>query len=199
MDWNARYADSTYLFGTDAAQALTQHHRLLRPASTVLCVADGEGRNSTFLAEQGHDVTAFDPSSNALDKARALARARKVEVAHEQADLEAYAWPPAAFDAVVGIFIQVVSPPERAHLFRNMAQTLSPGGVLFLHGYAPRQVAYGTGGPPTPDNMYTVPLLEEAYPGWEVLRASDYDAEIHEGTGHSGRSALIDFVARKPL
>ena len=31
----------------------------------------------------------------------------------------------------------------------------------------------------------------------DFLRLRDYDAEIDEGEGHSGRSALIDLIARK--
>jgi hypothetical protein len=47
--------------------------------------------------------------------------------------------------------------------------------------------------------MYTLPLLRQDFAGYDVLRAEDFDAEVDEGRGHSGRSALIDFVARKPV
>jgi len=60
-------------------------------------------------------------------------------------------------------------------------------------------VEYGTGGPPNAANMYTVPMLREAFAGYEVLRAEDFDADVDEGWGHSGKSALIDFIARKPV
>jgi len=46
--------------------------------------------------------------------------------------------------------------------------------------------------------MYTLEMLRNSFPGWEVLRAADYDADIAEGRGHLGRSALVDFVARRP-
>ncbi|MCU9847612.1 hypothetical protein OEZ60_06295 [Defluviimonas sp. WL0024] len=46
--------------------------------------------------------------------------------------------------------------------------------------------------------MYTLDLLRDAFAGWEVLSAEDFDAEVDEGKGHSGRSALIDFIARRP-
>jgi hypothetical protein len=41
-------------------------------------------------------------------------------------------------------------------------------------------------------------MLATAFPGWPVLHSADYDADISEGAAHSGRSGLIDFVARKP-
>ena len=101
------------------------------------------------------------------------------------------------FDAVVGIFIQFAPPDLRAQLFGWMAQAVAPGGLLLLHGYAPRQVGYGTGGPPDAANMYTKDLLTGAFAGFEILRLEDYDTEVDEGRGHSGLSALVDLVARK--
>jgi len=196
--WNERYASEDYLFGTEPAEFLRREAPRLAPGSEVLCVADGEGRNSVFLAAAGHRVTAFDPAENALAKARRLAEARGVTVAFHRAGVEAWDWAPDAVDAVAAIFIQFAPPDARAAIFEGIARTLRPGGLLLLHGYAPRQVGYGTGGPPHAENMYTLPLLLDAFPGWEVLHAADADAEIAEGRGHAGRSALIDFVARKP-
>jgi hypothetical protein len=46
--------------------------------------------------------------------------------------------------------------------------------------------------------MYTEDMLARAFAGWEILTSRDYDADISEGSGHRGRSALVDFVARKP-
>lgn len=198
MDWTTRYDRPDYLFGTQpAAFLVAQAHRLPESAE-VLAVADGEGRNSVWLAAQGHRVTAFDPAQTALDKARALAQARGVTVALHRAGVEDWPWTPAAFDAVAAIFIQFAPPAQRAAIFAGIARTLRPGGLLLLHGYAPRQIGYGTGGPKAEENLYTLPLLHAAFPGWEVLHAADRDAEVDEGEGHSGRSALIDFVARKP-
>jgi SAM-dependent methyltransferase len=195
--WNERYASDEYLFGTEPADFLRRAAGWLRPGETALSIADGEGRNSVWLAGQGLRVTAFEPAPNALAKARRLAAARGVEVAFHLGDLDGWDWSQ-GFDVVAGIFIQFVGPDERAALFGRIDRALRPGGLLLLHGYAPRQVGYGTGGPPMVENMYTLDLLRAAFAGYEVLRAEDFDAEVDEGRGHSGRSALIDFVARKP-
>ncbi|MCL1628536.1 MULTISPECIES: SAM-dependent methyltransferase [Roseinatronobacter] len=198
--WEDRFATPDYLFGTEPAQALRDHADLLTPGATALAVADGEGRNSVFMAECGLHVTAADYAPSALDKARALAEARGVAVQFVQADLLAE-WPKAwtgAFDLVAGIFIQFVGPDARTEMFRRMAACLRPGGIMFLHGYRPEQLAYGTGGPSAVENLYTEDMLRAAFPDWQILRCRSYDREITEGTGHSGMSALIDFVMRKP-
>ncbi|MBC7140582.1 MAG: methyltransferase domain-containing protein [Rhodobacteraceae bacterium] len=195
--WNERYAEKEYLFGTEPADFLRRAAPWLAPGQSVLCVADGEGRNSVWLAGQGMRVTAFDPAENAVAKARRLAAARGVAVEFHLCDLDGWDWS-RSFDVVAGIFIQFVGPGERPGLFARLDRALVPGGLLLLHGYAPRQAGYGTGGPPQAGNMYTLDLLRESFAGYEVLRAADFDAEVDEGKGHSGRSALIDFVARKP-
>jgi SAM-dependent methyltransferase len=198
MSWDARYDRPDYLFGTEPAAFLRRAARHIPPGSRVLAVADGEGRNSVHLAALGHRVTAMDASPVALAKARRLAEARGVAVEFREADILAWDWAADPFDAILAVFIQFLAPAERARVFAGFGEALRPGGLLLLHGYAPRQVGYGTGGPPQAANMYTLPLLEAAFPGWDILEARDHDAEISEGTGHHGRSALIDFVARAP-
>jgi len=195
--WDQRYAaQAGYLFGTEPAAFLRARADDLAPGSRVLCVADGEGRNSVYLAGLGHRVVAFDASSVALDKARALAEAQGVSVDFHLSGIEDWDWS-RTYDAVVGVFIQFAPPDLRDRLLGWMGQAVAPGGLLLLHGYAPRQVDYGTGGPPNAENMYTEAMLRAAFDGWEILRLADYDAEIDEGEGHSGRSALVDLVARK--
>ena len=79
-----------------------------------------------------------------------------------------------------------------------MKRTLKPGGLILLHGYTPKQIEYGTGGPGRAENLYTPEMLSEAFAGFDILRLKAYDREIDEGPGHSGLSALIDLIARKP-
>ena len=169
----------------------------LAPGSKVLAVADGEGRNSVFLTQHGHRVVATDVSARALDKARALAERRGVEVEYRQTDLAEWEWPGEAFDAVVGIFIQFAGPELRKDIFDGIHRSLKPGGLLLLEGYREEQLAYGTGGPPNIQNLYTEDGLRCVFSTWEIELLEAYDAEIEEGSGHSGKSALIDLIARK--
>lgn len=197
--WDRRYAQPGYLFGVEPNAFLARQAGRLQPGWRALAVADGEGRNGVWLAQQGLSVRSIDSSAVAQDKARSLARARGVEMQVDRVDLDAWTWPRAEFDLVVGIFIQFAPPDLRARLFADMARALKPGGLLLLEGYRPEQIAYGTGGPSLPENLYTEGLLREAFSGLEILDLQAYDAEIHEGAGHHGLSALIDLVGRRPL
>lgn len=195
--WQQRFAAPGYLFGTAPNAFLKAHAHLLHKGQRALSIADGEGRNGVFLAEQGLDVLSLDFSPAAQEKARKLAAERGVTLRVEQADLTTWAWPAAQFDVVVGIFFQFATPAERVHIFAGIKQALKPGGLLLLEGYRPKQLEYKTGGPSKIENLYTRELLEAAFADFASIEIREYDAEIQEGAGHGGMSALIDLVGRK--
>jgi SAM-dependent methyltransferase len=195
--WNQRFSGEDYLFGTAPNAFLVSQRHLLKRGLSALAVADGEGRNGVFMAEQGVEVLSVDFSPVALEKARRLAAERGVRLRTEQASLFAWDWPESRFDLVVAIFIQFATPAERQELFRNLKRAVKPGGHLILQGYRPEQLAYGTGGPPDAENMYTAALLREAFADMTILHLAEHDDVILEGAGHAGMSALIDMVARK--
>jgi SAM-dependent methyltransferase len=195
--WDARFAGEDYHFGTEPNVFLATQEKLLRPGMSGLCVADGEGRNSVWLAKHGMRVTAFDISPVGVEKARRLAREAGVAVDYHLGDINAWDWGAAQYDLVVVIFIQFLAPAERAKVFEGIARAIAPGGYLVMQGYRPKQVEYGTGGPPVPENLYTEALLRKAFGDLEILHLVEHDAVLDEGPRHHGMSALIDLVARK--
>lgn len=198
--WSDRYraAGEAYLFGTAPNRYLAAQAALLAPGMRALSVADGEGRNAVWLAEQGLDVTATELSPVAIEKAEALAASRGVKVDFALADALNWIYPDDAFDLVVAVFIQFAAPDERAALFERLQRTLRPGGRIVLQGYTPKQLEYRTGGPSAVENLYTAALLREAFAGLEIEGLDEYEDELDEGSAHCGRSALIGMVARKP-
>ncbi len=196
--WNARFAGEDYLFGTEPNAFLVSQRSRLKPGMKALAVADGEGRNGVWLAQQGLDVLSVDFSPAALEKARRLATQRGVKLTTACADLATWDWTGSQYDVVVAVFIQFAPPAVREVIFRGLKQSLVPGGLLLLEGYRPRQLEYKTGGPPYLENLYTDTLLREAFADMRILHLVEYDAEIAEGHGHRGMSALIDLVAQKP-
>lgn len=196
--WDRRYDGDGYVFGTEPNTWLRDHASVLPAGGRVLCVADGEGRNSVWLASEGFAVEAFDVSEVGVEKARALAAQQGVSVGFTVAGVDDYAWPTEAFDGVVGIFIQFAPPEMRASMFRRMLESLRPGGTLLLLGYGPRQLEFGTGGPPIAAHLYTTDLLADAFSALELVELERFEADVQEGPGHSGRSDLVGLVARRP-
>lgn len=196
--WNERFAAEHYVFGREPNDYLRAQRARLPAAGRVLCVGDGEGRNSVWLAGQGLRVDAFDVAPAGVAKARRLAAEAGVGVSYHVAGCDQWDWTPEAYDAVVAIFVQFADPAMRAGLFANMARTLKPGGLLILLGYTPKQLEYKTGGPGMLSHLYTADMLREAFAAMRIVELIEYEAELDEGAGHAGRSALVGLVARKP-
>jgi cyclopropane fatty-acyl-phospholipid synthase-like methyltransferase len=194
--WETRFRGPDYAFGKEPNAFLKAQAPLLRGRRTALSVADGEGRNGVWLAEQGLDVLTIDFSPAALEKAQALAAERGVKLRTEVADVTTWRWPKNAFDVVAAIFI-FVGPRERDAFFTNLKNTLAPGGLLLIQGYRPKQLEYRTGGPPDAARMYTRDILQAGFGDMAKLDIREHDSTISEGSSHVGMSALIDLVATK--
>lgn len=195
--WSRRFEGPGFLFGTEPNRWLREHASLWRRGQRVLCVADGEGRNSVWLAGRGLRVDAFDIAPVGVAKARGLAAQRGVQVNFALADGDRLAWPERLYDGVAAIFVQFADPAQRARLFANIVGCLKPGGTLVLQGYTPRQLEYRTGGPPVASHLYTPELLREAFAALEIVELREYEDDLAEGSGHRGRSALIGLVAQR--
>ncbi len=197
--WDKVFDRPDYVYGVAPNVFLASQKHRLKPGWQALALADGEGRNGVWMAEQGLDVLSLDGSSVAQEKAKKLAAERGVQPSFELADLSTWAFPVEAFDLIAAIFIQFAGPELREQHFKGIVQALKPGGLLLLTGYRVEQLQYGTGGPPVESHLYTEDMLREAFSALEILELNSHDSEMNEGAKHSGRSALIDLVARKPL
>jgi SAM-dependent methyltransferase len=195
--WQSRYAVEEFVFGETPNEFLASKQHLLPKRGKLLAVADGEGRNGVWLAQQGLDVLSLEFSSNAQAKARMLAERRGVTVEFSLEDVHGWTYPENAFDVVVDIFTQFSSPEQRVRKWDGIKRTLKPGGLLLLEGYTPKQLDYRTGGPKVPDQLYTREMLEAAFGSFAKLEIVQEERVMSEGRGHSGMSAVIDLVGWK--
>jgi cyclopropane fatty-acyl-phospholipid synthase-like methyltransferase len=195
--WEQRFDNDSYIFGVEPNEYLRSQLKLLKPGN-VLSIADGEGRNSVWLAKKDFEVDAFDFSSNAIRKAQRLADANNVIVNFHNSDWQSFNWKKNHYDNIVGIFFQFAGPEDRMKIFNHIDASLKPGGVVVLQGYSTAQLKFNTGGPGKLDHLYDEDLLRQAFAGFEVQVCETYETTLQEGAGHSGMSALVGFVARKP-
>ncbi len=194
--WEGRFASPDYVFGTEPNQFLVRCRGLLPTSGKALAIADGEGRNGVWLAQQGLEVLSIDFSPSAQAKAQRLAATRGVSLHFEQVDLSTYDWPRQSFDVVADIFTQFTPPPQRAAKWAGVRRALKPGGLLIMQGYSVKQIDYGTGGPRDPAHLYTRAMIEAAFADWNDVHIVEEDVVMHEGSGHSGMSAVIGLTAR---
>ena len=84
--WEERYHADHYLYGTEPNGSLRANVTAL-PMGDVLCLAEGEGRNSVFLASTGRKVSSVDLTEAGVTKTLRLAAEHGVVVDAVAADL----------------------------------------------------------------------------------------------------------------
>ena len=102
----------------------------------VLDVAAGNGNATLAAARRGCVVTSTDYVSTLLDRGAERARAERLDVKFQVADVEALPFDDASFDAVVSTF-GVMFAPDHATSAAQMARVCKPGGRIGLANWTP--------------------------------------------------------------
>lgn len=195
--WEQTYGDkSVSTFSKGPTVDVKEFYGIFPPHSLVLDVGCGEGRNSIFLAGEGHKVEAFDLSENGVAKAREIAREQGVEAAFFQQDLGEFAFQK---DYDVILSHGVLHLPRKAvrdAFIQKMQRHTKPGGYNVIGIFTNRK-------PATPDNapythsLFYVGELPEKYAGWEIVHhAEGVFTDTHPGGIHHEHS-YERIIARK--
>ena len=204
--WDERYSEDGFVYGTEPNDFLRETFPTLEwsdPNQTTrscLLLAEGEGRNAVFVAEQaGWKATGVDASSVGLAKAEQLARTRGVEIRTVVADLATFDLGVGQWDCIVGISCHL-PPPIRARVLDCIPTALAPGGYFVLEGYTPKQLEFKTGGPSDESFLYSSKILQESLQGsLDILKNEELERDVVEGKYHVGRAAVVQFIGRKPF
>lgn len=198
--WDQRYDHDRYFYGEEPNAFLAARLPSL-PTGSLLCLAEGEGRNAVFAAELGHRVLAVDSSAVGRRKALDLASRRGVELEYRCADvlLDDWShdpWHGRPWDTVVLCFAHL-APADAAAMHALVAASLRPGGALLLNSFSRAQLGRPSGGPPRLDWLHDLGELRGQFPGLEWEHAVEREVELAEGTGHRGAAMVIEMVGRR--
>ncbi|MDC3250233.1 class I SAM-dependent methyltransferase [bacterium] len=195
--WDKKYDTAEYLYGKFPNDFLKGHYNSI-PKGKVLLLADGEGRNSVFLAKQGYSVTAVDISQVGLDKAEKLSQECNVTIETICADLENFDLGKNKWDGIVAIYCHL---PEaiRQSLYKRIEVAIKPSGTLLLESYRPEQLNFKTGGPPVASMMTSKEALLKELPNLSFSHLEAIDREVVEGTGHTGLGAVVQAIGSLKL
>ncbi len=197
--WNERFSEPEFTYGKEPNDFLRAEFQRIPARGRVLCLAEGQGRNAVFLAQQGYQVTALDQSSVGLERAMELAYERGVDITPLQADLAEHILG-SGWDGIICIFGH--TPPDiRARVHAQIPGALNAGGAYILECYTPKQHSMsGRGGPPTKMKDFLVSLsdLEREISGLDFVIGREVDREVNEGAHHQGLSSTVQLVAQKP-
>ena len=197
--WDERYSLTEYIYGKEPNVFFREHLDTLKPGSLLL-PAEGEGRNAVYAARTGWDVTAFDQSEAAKQKALALAKEQKVSIRYLVGDASDVDLPANYFDAVGLIFAHFpVAIRNSIHL--RFLQALKKNGIVVLEGFTTRQTEYQeryhSGGPRDAAMLYTPEIVTGLLEGCTMEMLTEEEVQLDEGNFHNGLASVIRCVARK--
>ncbi|MCM3693418.1 SAM-dependent methyltransferase [Neobacillus niacini] len=195
--WNTRFQAEDYVYGKKPNIFLEETIRKLQLSGNALAIAEGEGRNGVFLAEQGMNVTTWDYAESGLDKTKKLAEERGVNIQTELVDLNNAEWTPDAWDEIVCIFGHF--PLElRKKTLAGVREAVKPGGYYITEVYSQKQIPYNSGGPRDINFLYRPEEFWQTFADWRILHFFMGEVVRNEGELHNGLSHVIQFVGQKP-
>ncbi|MBG6216302.1 SAM-dependent methyltransferase [Arthrobacter sp. CAN_A6] len=187
--WDRRYAGQHRVWsGNPNPQLVTEAQEV--PPGRALDVGCGEGADAIWLAGRGWQVTGVDISPVALARAREQADLvdRGLRIEWRAEDLLSWEPEPRAYDLVSVQFMQLPSA-ARTPLFRRLAASVAPGGMLLIVGHHPSDLQTTAHRPRTADLFYPpeeiASLLDE---GWTV---TECEARPRPTTDPEGESVTI--------
>ena len=195
--WDERYGAEKLAYGDKPNDFLAERAGALTNGK-CLCLAEGQGRNAIWLAQQGFDVTAVDQSSVGMACAAELAEGKGVRLSAQVANLSDYDMGEGRWDTIIAIFAHLPQPLRR-QVHQAVVRALKPGGTFLLEAYTPRQLEMGgTGGPPNIELLMSETDLREELAGLDIVIGREIDREINESEMHHGMSAVVQILACKP-
>ncbi len=197
--WDERYSEAEFAFGTEPNDFLREEFARIPANGRVLCLAEGEGRNAVFLAEQGYQVTAMDLSAVGLRKAEQLAKDRGVTITTQVADLADYEFGEDKWDGIVSIWAHL---PEtvRQYVHAQITPALRTKGVFLIEAYTEQQLEMDAVGGPSAtqkERFNSLDALQTELAGLEEVVGIEKRRMISEGSRHQGLSAVVQFIAKK--
>lgn len=194
--WNERYNDSEYAYGKEPNHYFKQKIDSIEVGS-ILLPAEGEGRNAVYASSKGWDVTAFDSSQVARDKAELLANANNTEINYLVTDVASFK-SNIKFDSLAFIFSHFGKTTNNK-FYPYLAEFLKVGGYVIFECFSIQQVKYNaqSGGPQDPEMLFTVGDIHQLFPNFEVLDLQERLVQLNEGKYHIGEASVINFYGKK--
>lgn len=191
--WNERYSLPEYVYGKEPNQFFRQEIDKL-PAGHLLLPAEGEGRNAVYAAARGWQITAFDYSDAAMQKAMDLAKEKSVKINYIVSDFHTVSLPADHFDGLAVIFAHT---PDWKSVYPQLFSLLKPGGTLILEIFNKKQMTKTSGGPKNPDMLLNAEELSGLLNGMSDVNIWEEETELFESQYHWGKADVTRCVAIK--
>lgn len=199
--WNERYGAEEFAYGTKPNVFLVETLAKYAPTGSILCAAEGEGRNAVYAATKELNVSAFDISEEGKKKAEKLALKNDVSIDYQVGDFLKMDFKSNSFDAAALIYAHF--PPHLlAPYHQRMGSLVKAGGLVILEAFSTNHLKLRTenpkvGGPNKLEMLFSIDKIKEDFPQFEILQLEEVEVELNEGLYHIGTGSVIRFVGRK--
>lgn len=196
--WDERYSIDEYYYGENPNEYLKENLLKLNPGK-ILFPGEGEGRNAVYAAELGFEVTAFDSSSVAKEKALRLAGKNNVAVDYRQMDYLAFINNTEFNDKFnyIALIFTHCQPEIRTGMHKKLAGMLLPGGIIILETFNKMQIRNASGGPNDVNLLFSKEDLIEDFSGLDILFCEELQTKLYEGPHHEGTADVLRLIGRK--
>lgn len=202
VDWDAKYSEvNTLLYGNNPSDIINKaSSEYATKLGHILCVGDGEGRQSRALARGGFPVTAIDISAVAVKRAHQYDKEDDLII--NRLIYDAAKKPPLVkgFDCCFLCYVHF-SVAERQSCFHWLKKELPVGGLLFIEGFGPEQptyrAKYNSGGPVQKELLYDSKILRSELFGFTIHHDLSVEVALDDGPGHKGLANITQMIFEK--
>ena len=183
--WNRMLTSENPGFNTNPNDFLVEMARNRKPG-TALDVGMGQGRNAIWLAQQGWDVTGFDPADKAVALAQKTAAGLGLRIHTEIKGEEEFDFGERRWDLIL------ISYAGGRDLTDRIQRALRPGGVLIIEGFH-RDATQGRsiGGAV----VFETGELPKLFPGLRVVR---YEEPVRKADFGQQMVRVVRYCAERP-
>jgi len=195
--WNQRYSEIEYAYGQKPNDFLKENYTKI-PKGKVLFPADGEGRNSVFLAQLGYEVAAFDSSEEGKIKAQKLAIKNNTVIDYQVGTVETLLYDKNSFEGLVLIFAHVPYT-LRKEFHAKLATLLKPNGVIIFEAFSKKQLGFNSGGPKQLEMLFSEEDIRNEFPTIDFKLITTTIVDLDEGPYHQGKGSVFRFIGTKKI
>lgn len=192
--WDNRYKSEEFIYGLEPNLFLASYLKEIKPGK-ILLPGDGEGRNSVYAAKLGWNVTAFDYSESAQEKAVRLAVLNNVDINYYTIDVESFGLTE-KYDLIAIIYLHL-PPTLRSDFHKKLNAFLNPGGRIILECFSKEQLGNKSGGPKNEKLLYSLEDIKSDFSDYHIEMLEKTETDLNEGPLHQGDASVIRLIAQK--
>ena len=195
--WDKRFDTPEYVYGTIPNLFFKQQIDGLQPGK-ILLPCEGEGRHAVYAAKLGWEVTAFDYSTVAREKAMALAEKNNVSIIYNIHDIAEMDYRENSFDFIALFYAH--SPADVRPVFhKQLVKYLKPKGILILEGFSKNHEQFQDktqpfNGPKNLDHLFSKSDILDDFSALTCLEIQETDTQRQQSAQHFGWRSIIRYI-----